>query len=124
MFREIYKRLVATANSFFTIWPELPYVAIALVVFWGFGWAIRLFDPNAMTIDAAALQLILFGMIKTLIASMAAWLLLRFQFKGAYRTLVQHVRSDFENLNAATCKRLIIGLSLYALYFLAFVLAM
>lgn len=112
--------------TFFIMWPELAGIPLAFAL-----WLISiplmlLYDGTAGVIDIGWVQLPLIGINKTLIASGAAWLLIRLHFgREIFLYLAKTFEEEFINLNdPITCEKLKIALWLYACYFLAFVLAM
>ncbi len=112
--------------AFFIMWPELAGIPLAFLLWLASIPLMLLYDSTAGIVDIGWVQLPLIGINKTLIASGAAWLLIRLHFgRGVFLYLAKNFEEDFLNLkDPIQCEKLKIALWLYACYFLAFVLAM
>jgi hypothetical protein len=112
--------------SFLSAWPEVLGIPLAIMLWFMIIPFLLVFDRQAGIVDVGVFHVIVVGLIKALVASAAAWTLIRFQFGPAvYKYLAQGFKHDFTNpLNGEKCERSRLALWLLSLYFLAFVLSM
>jgi hypothetical protein len=78
---------VVKVLKFFRTWNEVLTLPIALALWYFSPVILRSFDPTAAVYDAGVFQIILFGVIKFLIASFFAWLTIKLQWPKLYRML-------------------------------------
>lgn len=116
--------------KFLLTWHEFISVPLAILLFWFSPYLLRLIDPTAASYDAGILQKLVIALIAVFLFNGFAWFMLKINFPQVYNYF-----DDFfeKNLNHFTSSNGVkpldlwqkskLTLSLFVLYFLAFLLA-
>lgn len=105
-------------------WNEILSIPVALILWFTFPYIIRLFDATAAFYDSGVLQQIIYAIIAVLIFHGLAWLLIKLTFPKLYDYLDNEFEDLFTNLFSSEWEKTKISLSIFALYFLAFILTL
>lgn len=117
--------------NFLLSWNELLSIPIALLLWWASPVLIRWLDPTAATYDGGIFQQIIFAVIAVLVFHGMAWLLLKITFPHVYQYMDTLLEQNLKNFNSPSgaakpmtlWEKSKLVLFLFALYFLAFLLA-
>ncbi|MEI2758974.1 MAG: hypothetical protein V9G42_06005 [Bacteroidia bacterium] len=99
---------------------ELWTIPLAIVVFISSVPVLRFIDPTSATYDAGILQKILFAVIASLVFNGLAWAGIRMVWKELFVFFQTQFKTDFNNLS--NIHKVWVGLFVFSLYFLSFVL--
>lgn len=105
-------------------WNEILSIPVALILWFTFPYIIRLFDATAAFYDSGVLQQIIYAIIAVLIFHGLAWLLIKLTFPKLYNYLDNEFEDLFTNLFSSEWEKTKTSLFVFALYFLAFILAL